>query len=507
MEIGTVIATSEDPDVFGFTFLAKREIKAGSFVGVGVPQGKAFAVITNIVRTNQYFASPEIVRGFELRGSLADVMPAQHWECWLAKARFVGVSSAEGFDRVLAPPSPGEKVFLVSADELSELLGLAPAGVEIGVLRTHPVPARLDLTRLFQKHVAILAMSGAGKSNCAQVLVEEILARKPDQGRPAVIVMDVHGEYGGLHEEFPSQAHVLDGRHVRIGLSTLSAERLREFVPEMSGAQMRELKRVLFKLKQTGRSFDLDDVLAEIERAEDLTRASKQALVGWIYDLKSLHVFDRFDFPFWPDVVVPGAALIVNLSRITSLRKKQILVTHALWELFRARERRHVPPVVVFLEEAHLFAPSENAISKRVIERIAREGRKFHFSLVVISQRPVRLSTTLLSQVGSNIIMRITNPYDLDHLRRSSEAITSQTADMISSLSVGEALVFGEAVNYPIFVRIRKKKGRKISGGHFEQAAIDFERSMNLIPRESRLETPDHVKNRSAVSSPAFSPL
>jgi DNA helicase HerA-like ATPase len=102
-------------------------------------------------------------------------------------------------------------------------------------------------------------------------------------------------------------------------------------------------------------------------------------------------------------------------------------------------------------------AAHSKAISKPIIEMVAREGRKFMACLCLISQRPKRLSTTALSQCNSKMILNIKNPYDLKHLMDSSEAISKEYANMISSLGVGEMLLMGNAVNYPVFVDIRER--------------------------------------------------
>ncbi|MFX1411993.1 MAG: ATP-binding protein, partial [Promethearchaeota archaeon] len=110
---------------------------------------------------------------------------------------------------------------------------------------------------------------------------------------------------------------------------------------------------------------------------------------------------------------------------------------------------------------AHQFCPEaahSKAISKPIIEMIAREGRKFMACLCLISQRPKKLSTTALSQCNSKLVLNIKNPYDLKHLMDSSEAITQEYASMVSSLGVGEMLVMGNAVNYPVFIDIRERK-------------------------------------------------
>ena len=136
-------------------------------------------------------------------------------------------------------------------------------------------------------------------------------------------------------------------------------------------------------------------------------------------------------------------------------------------ELLRLRRRGDIPPFLLVLEEAHQFCPEgrhEIALPKSRIETIAREGRKFHALLCLISQRPVRLSTTVLSQCSNQAIFRCTNPYDLDHIGRSSEGIDRQSLDAITTLEIGEALFIGETVAVPTFVKIRQR--------HFEPSGL-----------------------------------
>ncbi|MFW9952328.1 MAG: hypothetical protein ACFFKA_19585, partial [Candidatus Thorarchaeota archaeon] len=61
------------------------------------------------------------------------------------------------------------------------------------------------------------------------------------------------------------------------------------------------------------------------------------------------------------------------------------------------------------------------------------------------------MSSTALSQANSKMILNIKNPYDLKHLMDSSENITKDYAKMISNLAVGEMLLMGSAINYPVF--------------------------------------------------------
>ncbi|MHA2384739.1 MAG: ATP-binding protein, partial [Candidatus Thorarchaeota archaeon] len=152
---------------------------------------------------------------------------------------------------------------------------------------------------------------------------------------------------------------------------------------------------------------------------------------------------------------------LIDLSDFISLKKKQIVVSHLVSELMYLRRRGSIPPFLLVLEEAHQFCPEsrrELALPKSRIETIAREGRKFYALLCLVSQRPVKLSTTVLSQCSNQAILKATNPYDLEHIGRSSEGIDRASLDTITTLEVGEALFVGETVSVPTFVKIRKRR-------------------------------------------------
>ena len=498
VELGSVICTGDGPSPSEFSFVVTADgqipVRCSQFVELETEEGKVIAFVTRVVKTNRYFMRPESVREYERGGrSLASIFPADRWEYLIADAKAVGVWTGQGLERVSFPPSPGQKVYEADPSTLSGFLGFDDRGIEIGRLKCHDLQVKLNLTELLRKHVAILSQSGGGKSYTLGVIVEELLDRSPERGRVAIVVVDVHGEHTCFAESegYRDRVAVLPARDVRVGVPNLSSSSFREFVPDMTEAQARELQRVLDELRAEMRSgggpFGLDEVIRRVEQGCGLHRQMQQALLGWLFDLRSLGMFDRADFPNWEEMVEPGKAVILDMSDMTSLRKKQILVAYVARKLFNARKRGRVPPFVLCLEEAHNFCPSEAAISKHIIETIAREGRKFYASLVLVSQRPVRLSTTALSQVNTNIILRVTNPYDLEHIKQSSEAITGEVIDMVSSLPVGEALIVGEAVNHPIFIKVRRRRSRESPHGlSLEEASREYEARVRREREDTR---------------------
>jgi DNA helicase HerA-like ATPase len=79
------------------------------------------------------------------------------------------------------------------------------------------------------------------------------------------------------------------------------------------------------------------------------------------------------------------------------------------------------------------------------------------------------------------LIMRISNPYDLKHIGESSESIDAATQGQISSLRVGEGVLIGEAANYPLFVRVRNRKSKKVGKGEtLEDLSKRFDEKQSL---------------------------
>lgn len=489
--IGTVIVWQDTPNPSEFSFVLtsneeKLVIQKGMYVTVPSPEGDVIAMVTNVTKTNRYFSSPSAVKAYESSGkSLTSIFPADRWEFIIGSAKPLGLKTDIGIKRLLFPVSPGDTVYLPDDADLTEFLGLDyENGLEIGTLSIHDLTVKLNLTRLLQKHLALLAISGAGKSYTTSVLIEELLSRKPEQGRVAVVLFDVHGEYTGFASDsspFKNQVEVFKGAFIQFATHRLSAEQFALFQPQMSTVQVRELHRILGELYQEkvkqGESYSIHDIILKIESTDSISSRSKEALIGWLYTLESTRLFGYKEAPPLEEKVKPGKLLIIDLSDFTSLKKKQMIVAYMLYQLFELRKKNIIAPTTVILEEAHQFAPESSialGLSRPIIETIAREGRKFFISLCLISQRPVKLSTTALSQCNSQIIMRILNPYDLDFIGRSSEGIDRETLNAITTLGVGEAFIVGNAVNHPIFVKIRQRMTKTLSKPDLEEVAKSF---------------------------------
>lgn len=500
MSIGTVISTPEGPSVSGFSFVINEKgplAKQGQFITLKTPEGVMVARISDIFKSNRYFQRAESVREYEKSGKkMSEIFPVERWEYLVGSAKPLAVFSGKMMQRPCFPPSPGDTVELADGKILSSFIGLdQEKGLDIGNIHFHETPVKINMTRLLQKHVAILSISGGGKSYLTSVILEELLERKPEQGQVAVVLIDTHGEYLGFAEDpaYRDRATLVSGKDFKIGIPGITVELLSQFVPDMTHVQERELRRILKDAKNAmkGRSYDLNDIIRIIAEDEKVKSSTKEILITLLSHLRSTGFFGVSDNPSLEKLARQGHATIIDVSEMTSLRKRQMLVSYLARKLFDARTGERIPPFVLVVEEAHNFAPEgvkrEAAISKSIIEKIAREGRKFNSSLCLISQRPIQLSTTALSQCNTHVILRVTNPYDLDHIGKSSEGLTRDVLDTISSLRVGEALIVGEAVNYPIFVKVRSRKSKKSERGiPLEEAAVKYHSEKNKKAEDAK---------------------
>ncbi len=504
-EIGTVVSSFEGPSPVELNFVVNSGVvHRGQFIELDYNEGTLIALIVNVIKTNRYFERAESVKEFESKGhNLFEQFPVGEWEYLIAKTKPLGVFKEGVIRRATYPPSPGTKVRLASPMNLKKFLHLDDNGLNLGKVEYHDLEVKLNMTRLLQKHCSILAQSGYGKSFFTADLIEELLDRKKEHGRIAVLVFDLHGEYlsfaepitNSKYSDYSNKTRVIHSREIKIGVPKLSVQNFASFIPDLSGQQKRELSKIILKLQKEMREglgpYDLINIKNELLRDEDLNENTSRALISWLNDLEETRLFSSIDSPNILDLIKPGQLAIVDLSDSINLKRKQIIVSYFTSKIFYERRQKSIPPFLIVLEESHNFIPQfsskEGSISKHVFRTIAREGRKFGASLCLISQRPVQLDTTTLSQCGTNIFLRITNPNDLKHISESAEAIDKNSLDMLTSLRVGEALLVGEAVGNPVFFKVRKRKSMESKHEiSLEDSAKRFEESKEESEKETK---------------------
>lgn len=130
-------------------------------------------------------------------------------------------------------------------------------------------------------------------------------------------------------------------------------------------------------------------------------------------------------------------------------------------------------PVAFVCDEAHLYLPRKegNPVERRAVEafeKIAKEGRKYGVALMIVSQRPSDVSTTILSQCNNIISLRLTNADDQATVRKLLPESLESLLEALPIMDVGEAMVVGDSVLLPSRIKIDPPTEKPLS------ATIDF---------------------------------
>lgn len=116
-------------------------------------------------------------------------------------------------------------------------------------------------------------------------------------------------------------------------------------------------------------------------------------------------------------------------------------------------------PFMIVYEEAHKYVPKNSESKYRntriAVERIAKEGRKYGISAMVVSQRPSELSSTVFSQCNNFIIMRLTNPDDQMYVKKLLPDAVISYGDELAALEQREALLVGDSLSTPCIAKIK----------------------------------------------------
>jgi hypothetical protein len=124
-------------------------------------------------------------------------------------------------------------------------------------------------------------------------------------------------------------------------------------------------------------------------------------------------------------------------------------VARLIEELFESSVANYQPDrrTLIAVEEAHNLAPANvERASKTLLLRVAREGRKWGLSLLLVSQRPGFIDPNILSQAATVALLRIVNPDDIAGLRKGAESVSQELVDRLPDLEQGQAVVAGLAV-------------------------------------------------------------
>jgi len=502
--------------------------------GQGPPESiRVWAKVQRIERLNPLFPSEaghELAatrtNPFETVLSLSREMVTA--VCQVLGAEPRGNNPRGKLDQLRYPPQPASSVYRPGSEDmarvvLGELAQRANRALDIATLSNRPeVSVSVDGHAIVTRHLAILAMTGAGKSWTARRIIEQLAAKNYP-----IVIFDPHGDYTGL-ADVPTLKQRVRRYCAQFPLFDEDADAVARIVsalgyelsPTMQGrfgdvfgaasrfisvdateleSRVDWLAERLGKehLRKKGVEPDMWLIANLAEAGELVLRVedddSRNLLVEWgwegfgTYSKRDIGTLEgikkrtyraarvlqtmeqtnrkiaRSTNPLPTDrkeLVRYGGISVISLAGYTGDFQATIYSLIAN-DLFQARVQEDLKlPVLLVLEEAHNFVPgrANTPAEERSIattKQIAQEGRKFGIGLVMISQRPSRLDETTLSQCNSYIIMRLVNPADQNFVRKVIESLGEDEARLLPDLDVGEALLSGQLINFPVLVRIK----------------------------------------------------
>ncbi len=443
MEIGFVISGANTKQ---FQFVIKNKAKVGDYVKVGTVLGQ----ISEIEIVNEHLSDQ---LAFVLGDELLNHYPIKDNLVRIATVEILGnydPTKEEKYVPLTYPPEPGSKVFMAPLEEVKDLLNILEKehSIDVGTLRGYKEKIFLDVEKLIGKHLSVLAMSGAGKSNFVSVVIDELMKKGNEF---PIVLLDIHGEYLGFEKKYGKRTMVYPHHRIKLSFEEFEPGIVRDLV-----GTTEPIEYLLTSLIQSNNFQSLDELITYVEGIKKKSKEVK-ALEWRLKRIKQLGLFQDTPFPSLEDIKI-GSLTLFDFSEVSDNRKLSIYSYILLKRLFEARRLNKIPPLIVVLEEAHNLAPehAEAKLSRRIIEKIAREGRKFGMFLIVVSQRPAYLSQTLLAQMNVQTILRITNPHDLQYISQTSEHISSNALKQIPSLVPGEALLIGYA-RFPIYIKTKRR--------------------------------------------------
>ncbi len=148
----------------------------------------------------------------------------------------------------------------------------------------------------------------------------------------------------------------------------------------------------------------------------------------------------------------------INLEDVDDGFAKSVvkIFTRLLFELSKKVQRGSIP-FNILLEEAHRYVQKDTdefLFGYNIFDRVAKEGRKYGVIMSLISQRPVDLSDTVISQCSNFIIFKMSHPRDIEYITKMIPNITEDTIEKQKSLQVGNCLVFGTGFKIPLIARL-----------------------------------------------------
>lgn len=403
-------------------------------------------------------------------------------------------------------PAPGSEVHVLTPDQIMDLLGCR-GDMHFGTLAGRPdVPVRLHSKskNVLPRNVGIFGTVGSGKSNTAQVLIEEAASRGW-----AVIVVDVEGEY--VHMDAASEGDTIIGGVTDFGVlhpaSCISERsdskpftlRLADFevnvVAELIQATVAERNALLDCVDHFAGRVGQKVVTTEAESLLGLLDPSPEAKLPYTMRMlrdraneRSSRSSDLFDYLgvstklLWlmrsgafdlqnmhglspAEMMQPGRLTIIDVS-VANDTVKNLVTADLLRKAFAYKlAKAETPPTLIVIEEAHSFISREKAATMQatltMLRNVTRRGRKRWLATAFVSQQPGHLPPEIFELCNTRIVHTLRSMHNLDALMATTSDITSETWARCPLLGTGEAIMSAPQLKRSLIVSMRVARSKR----------------------------------------------
>lgn len=402
-------------------------------------------------------------------------------------------------------PNIGDAAKLLTDHELRLVYGAAnPDHAYIGDLQQNPnIPVHIDIDRLVSRHFAVLGATGVGKSSGVAIVLQKILAARPNL---RIFLVDPHNEYARC---FGDKAQVLTPRNLRLPFWLFNFEEtvdvffggrpgieeeveiLADVIPLAKSAYLQYragTERALSKRRDprdagftadTPVPYRIEDLINLLdERMGKLeNRSSRVVYHKLISRIQTYRNHPRYAFMF-ENANIGGDTMADTLSHLFRLPADGVPMTILQLAGFPAEVidsvvsvlcrmafdfglwSDGVAPLLFVCEEAHRYAPADKKIgfgpTRRALSRIAKEGRKYGVFLGLVTQRPAEIDATIISQCSTFFVMRLANDRDQSLIRSAVSDAAANLLSFIPSLGTREVFTFGPGVALPTRMRFEE---------------------------------------------------
>ena len=473
----------------------------GTFIAVSLPAGYLLCMVTGIEMKEGRTSFSEMRSALDNDSLILDKVTRT-----LATAPVGTIDSSGNFERGTDTlPTVNAPAFAVDAAQIDKIYAsYAEGDFSLGRLSLLPnQPAKINLDSFLTRHAAILGQTGGGKSWTVASVIQKMTAFP----QSTVVLFDLHGEYGNA---FGSNADVISAADLELPYWLMNSEELLGLMVDRSESaapnQIAKFKELLQAAKESepeNKSLGIPKITIDTpvyfnfaSLIDSFRGLDTQMVAGSAGKDKQGPLFGqftrllmridsrmndrRYDLIFKPTKYNTSASMeelfrrllgkqvsqekkvvVIDLSPVPfDVRASVIsLILRCLFDFayWHRRVRRNRFPISIFADEAHIYLSDKDSTSEPArlsAERIAKEGRKYGISLTVISQRPRELSSTILSQCGSFLCLRISNPDDQAYVKNLLPDSVRGIASMFSTLRRGEAILLGDSVLMPTRIRV-----------------------------------------------------